>query len=117
MKNAINKVNLSGYVGAEVSYKELNNKQKVARVNLAVNEYFKDRKGEENKKTHWFLLTFWNEKAEQAQKEISKGSFITVEARLQSGSYTDKNGEKRYTTDIIVQQLEVAPQTVLSNEN
>ena len=108
MKNAVNKVVLSGYAGADAEVRLLNNNQKVARVNLAINENIRTKSGEEIKKTQWFMLVFWNEQASKAEQEIKKGSFLNIEGRLQTGSYETKEGIKRYTTDIIVQQMEVA---------
>jgi len=105
MKNVLNKVVLSGYAGADVEVKNLANNQKVAKVNIAINEYFTTKNGEEIKKTNWFLLTFWNANADLAEKEIKKGSLVSIEGRLQTGFYETKGGTKRYTTDIVVNQL------------
>ncbi|WP_131535843.1 single-stranded DNA-binding protein [Pedobacter nototheniae] len=100
-----NKVVLSGFAGADVEVKKLSGNLKLARVNLAVNETYKNSLGEEVKKTQWFTLIFWNAKAEMAEIEIKKGTNITVEGRLQCGSYDAKDGSKRYTTEIIVQEI------------
>ena len=107
MKNQINKVTLCGYVGAEVEVVELHNKQKLAKVNLAVNEYYTNSQGTETKKTFWFMLNFWNELATQAANEIKKGNLIQIEGRLQTAAYETKTGEKRYVTNIVVQNMEV----------
>ncbi|WP_316794815.1 single-stranded DNA-binding protein [Pedobacter agri] len=107
MESAINKVVLSGFAGADADFKNLSGNQKVAKVNLAVNEYFKNSLGEEVKKTQWFNLTFWNAKAELALAQIKKGTKITIEGRLQTGSYEAKDGSKRFTTDIVVSDLVV----------
>lgn len=105
MKTEINKVVLSGYAGADVTLKTLANNQKLAQVSIAVNEYSTSKKGEEIKKTNWFNLSFWNANADLAAQEIKKGSFITIEGKLQTGSYEAKDGSKRYVTNILVQQL------------
>jgi single-strand DNA-binding protein len=107
MKNSVNKVALCGYAGAAVEVKNLSKQQKVARVNIAVNEYYKNRDGEEVKRTHWFMLSFWNEQATQAENEIKKGSLINVEGKLQTSSYDTKDGSKRSVTNIIVQEFQV----------
>ena len=112
MKNAVNKVVLSGYAGADVEVKTLANNQKLARVNIAVNEYITTKKGEDLKKTNWFMLTFWNANADLAEKAIKKGSFVSVEGKLQTGSYEAKDGTKRYTIDVLVQELAVAENEV-----
>ncbi len=105
MESAINKVVLSGFAGADAEIKILSGNQKLARVNLAVNEYYKNTAGEEIKKTQWFTLTFWNAKADIAEMQIKKGTRLTVEGRLQSGSYEAKDGTKRFTTEIVVNEI------------
>ncbi|MCX2474005.1 single-stranded DNA-binding protein [Pedobacter sp. MC2016-05] len=72
MESAITKVVLSGFAGADADFKNLSGNQKLAKVNLAVNEYFKNSSGEEVKKTQWFNLTFWNAKAELPLAQIKR---------------------------------------------
>ena len=105
MESAINKVVLSGFAGADAEIKNLSGNQKLARVNLAVNEYYKNASGEEVKKTQWFTLTFWNAKAELALAQIKKGTRLTIEGKLQTGSYEAKDGSKRFTTEVVVNDL------------
>lgn len=107
MESAINKVVLSGFAGADAEVKNLSGNQKLARVNLAVNEYYKNSAGEEVKKTQWFTLTFWNAKADLALEQIKKGTRLTIEGRLQTGSYEAKDGTKRFTTDIVVNEVAI----------
>ncbi|RDC56334.1 single-stranded DNA-binding protein [Pedobacter chinensis] len=114
MESAINKVVLSGCAGADAEFKTLPGNQKLAKVNLAVNEFYKNSAGEDVKKTHWFNLIFWNAKAELAVAQIKKGTRITVEGRLNTGSYEAKDGSKRFTTEIIVTDL-VIKEIELSN--
>lgn len=105
MESAVNKVVLTGFAGADAEVKMLASNQKLAKVNLAVNEYFKNAAGEETKKTQWFNLTFWGAKADIAEEHIKKGTRMTIEGKLQTNNYTAKDGTKRYTTDIVVQEL------------
>ncbi len=107
MGSAINKVVLSGFAGADAEVRVLSVNQRVAKVNLAVHEYYKNALGEEVKKTQWFTLTFWNAKADLATEHIKKGTHLTVEGRLQTGSYEAKDGTKRYTTDIVVTEVAI----------
>jgi len=107
MESAINKVVLSGFAGADAEVKILSGNQKLARVNLAVNEYYKNFQGEEVKKTQWITLVFWNAKAELAEMQIKKGTRLTVEGKIQTGSYEAKDGTKRYTTEIVVNELAI----------
>ncbi|TCD11261.1 single-stranded DNA-binding protein [Pedobacter frigidisoli] len=107
MESVINKVVLSGFAGADAELRILSGNQKLARVNLAVNESYKNASGEEVKKTQWFTLTFWNAKADLAAAQIKKGTRFTIEGRLQTGSYEAKDGTKRFTTDIVVSELAI----------
>lgn len=104
--NVVNSVVLTGYVGADAVIKNFGD-QKLARVNLAVNEYHKNNQGEITKRTNWFNIALWNAHAELAEKEIKKGTRITVTGRLQTGSYEAKDGNKRYTTEIQVNELSI----------
>lgn len=107
MESAINKVVLSGFAGADAEVKNLSGNQRLAKVNLAVNEYYKNASGEEVKKTNWFTLTFWNDKADLATAQIKKGTRLTIEGKLLSGSYVTKDGSKKFTTDIVVNELAI----------
>lgn len=107
MENVVNKVVLTGFAGSDAEVKVLSANQKVARVNLAVNEFYKNAAGEEVKKTQWFSLTFWNAKADLAEEQIKKGTRLTIEGKLQTGSYEAKDGTKRYTTDIVVNEIAI----------
>ena len=108
MENVSNKVMLSGFAGADTELKVVSNNQKLARVNVAVNEYYKNYAGEEVKNTQWFSLTFWGAKAEQAAEQIKKGTRFSIEGKLQNNSYEAKDGSKRYTTEIVVNEFLVA---------
>jgi len=101
MESAINKVVLSGFAGADADVKTFG-AQKLARVNLAINETYKNAAGEEVKKVQWFNLIFWNVKADLAEAQIKKGTGLTVEGRLQANSYDGKDGKKRYAVEIVV---------------
>ncbi|WP_443938247.1 single-stranded DNA-binding protein [Pedobacter sp. MW01-1-1] len=113
MENSINKVVLTGYAGADVELKQLSGNLKLARVNLAVNEYYKNAIGEDVKKTQWVSLVFWNAKAELAAK-IKKGSKVTIEGRLQTNSFEGKDGVRRYTTEIVVNDVSVKEEEIVN---
>jgi single-strand DNA-binding protein len=104
MESAVNKVVLSGFAGADAEVKIVG-PHKMAKVNLAINEAYKNASGEEMKKVNWFTLTFWNAKAELAEAQIKKGTGLTVEGRLEAVIYDGKDGKKHYTTNIIVNEL------------
>ncbi|MCX2431271.1 MULTISPECIES: single-stranded DNA-binding protein [unclassified Pedobacter] len=107
MESAINKVVLSGFAGADAEVRNISGNQRLAKVNLAVNEYYKNASGEEVKKTNWFTLTFWNDKADLASAQIKKGTRLTIEGKLLSGSYVAKDGSKKFTTDIVVSEVAI----------
>ncbi len=105
MENVVNKVLLSGYAGNDADVKVISESLKLARVNLAVNENFKNSAGEDVKKTNWFSLTFWNAKADIAEMQIKKGTRFSIEGKLQTNNYEAKDGTKRYATEIVVNEI------------
>jgi single-strand DNA-binding protein len=106
MENVVNKVMLSGCAGADAEIKVISENQKLARVNIAVNEHFRSSVGEDSKKTHWFTLTFWNAKADIAEEKIKKGTWFSIEGKLQTNNYEAKDGTKRYATEVVVSEVE-----------
>ncbi|WP_316832867.1 single-stranded DNA-binding protein [Pedobacter aquatilis] len=107
MESVTNKVVLSGFAGADAEVKNLSGTQKLAKVRLAVNDYHKNTSGEEVKNTQWFTLTFWNAKADFAEREIKKGTRLTIEGRLVNNFYEAKDGTKRYSIEIVVTEANV----------
>jgi len=105
MENVINKVILSGCAGSDAELKTVGGNSKLARVNMAVNETYRNGAGEEVKKTQWFSLTFWGAKADMAELKIKKGTRFTIEGRLQNNNYEAKDGTKRYSTEIVVDEI------------
>ena len=97
---AINHVTLIGNLGNAPELKTTSNGKQVAKFSIAVNE---KRGGAD--KTDWFNITAWEKTAEACAKYLVKGSKVCVQGRLQTGSY-EKDGIKRYTTDIIATQVE-----------
>nr|WP_315422649.1 single-stranded DNA-binding protein [uncultured Pedobacter sp.] len=101
MESATNKVVLSGFAGADAEIKTFGT-QKLAKVNLAINETYRNSDGEEVKRVQWFNLIFWNAKAELAEAQVKKGTALTIEGRLQTNSYDGADGKKRYAIEIVV---------------
>lgn len=102
-----NSVRLTGFAGTDPVLVNFANDKKMARFSLGVHEYYKNSLGEAVDQTQWFNLIFWNQKVELIENIVKKGSAMRVEGKLTSQSYTDKNGEQRFVTEIIVNQLEV----------
>jgi len=101
MRNGINKVTLVGNVGDDPRVSEKEGEAFVAHFPLATSERYKDKNGEEVDKTEWHRVTVWNKQAEVIKKYLKKGDPLYVEGKITTSSYEDKEGVKRYSTDII----------------
>ncbi len=97
----VNKVILMGNLGKDPEIRTLESGAKVARISLATNEYFKNKNGEVIERTEWHFIVLWHRKAELAEKFLKRGSPLYVEGRLQTRNWEDKDGVKRYTTEIV----------------
>jgi len=100
-----NKVQLIGRLGDKVEIKTLENGKIVGNVNIATNEVYRNAKGEKITETTWTHLVIWGKNAEILEKYTDKGSEIAIEGKLSNRSYTDKNGEKKYVTEVIVNEI------------
>lgn len=100
-----NKVQLIGHVGNDPEIKNLEGDRKVANLTLATNESYRNDKGEKIEETQWHRLTAWGKTAEIIEKYVNKGKEIAIEGKLVHRSYEDKNGEKKYITDVVVNEL------------
>lgn len=104
-KGSINKVILVGHLGRDPEVRYTASGDAVADVSLATTEYYKDKNGEKNEKTEWHNLVMWRAQAEFAKEWLKKGQLLYVEGRLQTRSWEDKEGQKRYKTEIQVDQV------------
>jgi single-strand DNA-binding protein len=100
-----NRVQLIGNVGNDPEVKTFGEGKKVANLTLATNETYKNDKGEKVEETQWHKLVAWGKTAEIIEKFVAKGKEIVVEGKLTHRSYDDKNGEKRYITEIVISDL------------
>jgi single-strand DNA-binding protein len=107
MKNSKNTVTLEGFAGSDPVIINFANLKRLARVSIAVSEFYKNAEGEAIEQTHWFNLVFWNKKTLLIENKIFKGSNFRIEGRLSVQSYTDKKGEKRFTSEIIVNEVQI----------
>ena len=99
-----NRVQLIGHVGQEPEVKTINNK-KVATLTIATNDFYYNEKGDKVEQTEWHRITAWGKTAEIIEKYVTKGKEIAVEGKLSHRSYDDKDGNKRYVTEILVSEL------------
>lgn len=100
-----NKVQLIGHVGNDPEIKNLEGDRKLANLTLATSEVYRNDKGEKVAETQWHRLTAWGKTAEIIEKYVTKGKEIAIEGKLVHRSYEDKNGEKKYVTDVVVNEL------------
>lgn len=105
MNNMRNKVTLIGHLGNTPELKTFEGNKKMVRVSLATNETYKNKKGERVSDTTWHNVIAWGQLAELLSRYTQKGSEIAIEGKLVNRSYTDKEGVKRYTTDIHMNEL------------
>jgi single-strand DNA-binding protein len=107
MNSIKNKVTLIGNLGNAPEIKSLENNKKLARVSIATNEVYKNQKGERVTDTTWHNVIMWGQLADIAEKILKKGSEVAIEGKLINRSYTDKDGIKRYITEIQARDLVV----------
>lgn len=100
-----NRVQLIGHVGNDPEIKTFDGGRKLANFNLATNESYKNDKGEKVEETQWHKLAAWGKTAEIIEKYVTKGKEIAIEGKLTHRSYDDKNGEKRYVTEVVVNDV------------
>ena len=104
----INKVILVGNVGLDPEVRALESGVKVARVRLATSERYTDRQTNETKElTEWHTVTLWRNLADVVDKYVHKGSQIYVEGSLRTREWTDKDNQKRYTTEIVATDMKL----------
>jgi single-strand DNA-binding protein len=97
----VNKVILIGNLGKDPEVRSLEGGAKVASFSLATTESYKNKEGQKVDQTEWHNIVMWRGLAEVAEKYLKKGSQIYLEGKIRSRSWDDKEGNKRYTTEII----------------
>jgi len=105
MNTLKNKVQLIGNLGQDPEVKETSNGKKYAKFSLATNEIYKNQAGEKVTETQWHNIILWGKIAEIAEKYLKKGSECAVEGKLVHNSYDDKEGNKKYYTQIEGREL------------
>ena len=104
----INKVILVGNVGLDPEVRALDSGVKVARVRLATSERYTDRQTNETKElTEWHTVTLWRNLADIVDKYVHKGSQLYIEGSLRTREWTDKDNQKRYTTEIVATDMKL----------
>jgi single-strand DNA-binding protein len=97
---SVNKVILVGNLGRDAELRYTPGGSPVATLNLATTEIWNDKAGQRQEKTEWHRVVLWGKTAESLNEYLTKGKQIYVEGRLQTRQWDDKDGNKRYTTEI-----------------
>ncbi|BDX38277.1 single-stranded DNA-binding protein [Tenuifilaceae bacterium CYCD] len=98
---SVNKVILVGNVGKDPEVRHLEGGATVARFPLATNETYTDKSGKKVTQTEWHNIVVWRGLADIAEKYVKSGKLLFVEGRIRTSSYDDKDGNKRYSTEIV----------------
>ncbi len=104
--SGINKVILIGRLGADPEVKTVSGGQTVARLSVATSENWTDREGKKQERTEWHRIVVWGKLAELCGKYLSKGRQVYVEGRLQTRSWEDQQGQKRYSTETVANTVQ-----------
>ncbi len=104
---SVNKVILVGNVGKDPETRYLEGGTVVSRFPFATSEVYKNRAGEKITNTEWHNIVAWRGLAEVMEKYVKKGSQLYIEGRIRSRSYTDKEGNTRYTTEIVADNIQM----------
>ena len=105
MNTLRNKVQLIGNLGQDPEIITLESGKKLAKFSLATNENYKNASGEKVTQTDWHNLIAWGKTADIIEKYVTKGKEIAIEGKLTNRSYETKEGEKRYITEVVVNEL------------
>ena len=106
-RGTVNKVILVGRLGADPQLKYTPSGRANVNFNLATNAVWKDQEGNQQEKTDWHRVSAWGKLAEIIGEWLKKGSYVYIEGRLQTRSYEDSNGVKKYITEVVATDLEM----------
>jgi len=106
MSGSVNKVILVGHLGADPEIRYTPQGAAVANLRLATNESWKNKNGQREDRTEWHRVILWSKLGELAGQYLKKGSQVFIEGRLQTRSWDDKDGQKRYSTEIVATSMQ-----------
>lgn len=101
----LNEVTLIGNLGKDPEIQTLEGNIKVAKFSLATTESYKDSNGQNQSNTDWHNIVLWRGLADLANNYLKKGSLVYIEGKIKSRSYDDKDGQKKYVTEIVAEEL------------
>jgi single-strand DNA-binding protein len=103
----MNKVELIGNLGCDVETRFTQTGTPVANFRLATHEKWEDKQGESQERTEWHRIVAWGHSAEHCAENLKKGSFVRLTGKNRTRSWNDRNGNKRYTTEVHVHKVEL----------
>ncbi|MFC1545427.1 single-stranded DNA-binding protein [Gemmatimonadota bacterium] len=106
-RGSVNKVIILGNLGQDPEVRSTQGGQMVANLRLATNRTWTDRNGQRQEQTEWHSVVAWGKLAEIIEQYLKKGDQVYFEGRLQTSSWEDKSGEKRYKTEIVAQEMQM----------
>jgi single-strand DNA-binding protein len=108
MSRGVNKVIIVGNVGQDPETRQFNNGGSATNISVATSERWKDKQtGEQNERTEWHRIVFFNRLAEVAAQYLRKGSKVYVEGSLRTRKWQDQSGQDRYTTEIVAGEMQM----------
>ncbi len=102
---SLNKAMIIGNLGRDPEMRYTPSGQAVTQFTVAVNRNYKGQNGEWQEETEWFRVVVWGQQAERAAEYLRKGNKVYIEGRLQTRQWEDKDGQKRYTTELVANQV------------
>lgn len=105
MSTLRNRVQLIGNVGNDPEVKTFDGGKKVANLTIATNDSYRNEKGEKVEQTEWHRVVAWGKTAEIIEKYVGKGKEVAIDGKLTHRSYDDKNGEKKYITEVVISEI------------
>lgn len=103
--SGVNKVILVGRLGADPEVRTLESGTKVSSIRLATSERYKDRNGQQQESTEWHNVVLWRGLADVTEKYLKKGDQVYIEGKIKTRKWTDKDGNDRYSTDIVADEM------------
>jgi len=113
----LNRVTLIGNCGKEPEYKQLEDGTAVAKIALATTEIYRLKNGETQSRTDWHTIILWRGLAGLAKEYVRKGSLLYVEGKLRNRQYDDKDGVKKYVTEIVAEQVILLDKKIKAPKN
>ena len=118
MARGINKVIVLGNLGADPDARYMPNGNAVTNISVATTDSWKDKEsGERQEKTEWHRVVFFGRLAEIASEYLKKGSQVYVEGRIQTRKWEDKEGNDRWTTEIVANEMQMLGERISSSSN